>query len=61
MSSANSRSSTNDVRVLLMPFGSLHAVLLTQSSIVMKRRGERMQPCLTSVVTGKESVAVLNG
>ena len=51
MPSANSRSSRNDFRVHMMVFGSLNAVLLIQSSRIMKRRGEKGQPCLTPVVT----------
>ena len=34
-----------------MPLGSLYAVLLIQSTGMIKRRGERSQPCLTPVVT----------
>ena len=51
MQSANSRSSRNDFKVYMMVFGSLNAVLLIQSSRIMKRRGENRQPCLTPVVT----------
>ena len=41
-----------------MPFGSFYDVLLAKSSCIIKRRGERRQPCLTPVVTKKESVTV---
>jgi hypothetical protein len=48
---------TTDVRQgFCMPLGSLYAVLLTQFITIRNRRGERIKPCLTSVVTVNGSV-----
>ena len=59
-SSAKSRSSRVCVKVLCKPvFSSLVVSLMIQSTVMRKMRGDKRQPCLTPVLTSKDSVSFL--